>query len=172
MLSVGTFMALGVAKATSSGSSFWPALVGAIVGGAVSLATTLLVEHQRAKNVDSDRKRQLRADARIAGRIIVLELSDVQSVLRISVQQAQFRLPPASSSELRDRAWSDYSASLGAVVPAGIWDEVALPYSSFKYANLLGSLNLSTAETMLSETEAAVKALESWAEATSSDEPL
>lgn len=147
-------------------------LVGAIVGGAVSLLTTLLVEYQRAKNVDTDRKRRLRADARIAGRIISLELSDIQSVLRISIQQTQFMWPPAASYELPDRAWSEYSASLGAVVSVGMWDEVALAYSSFKYANLLGSLNLSTAETMLSATEVALKALESWAESTSPDEHL
>jgi hypothetical protein len=160
-------MAVGAARATGGGSSFWPALVGALVGGAVSLATTLLVEHQRAKNIDTERKRQLGTDARIAGRIIGLELSDIQSVLRISIQQTPFRWPPAFSYELPDRAWSEYSASLGAALSDIMWDEVALAYSSFKYANLLGSLNLATAKTMLAETEAAVRGLESWAEATS-----
>ena len=172
MFSVATFMVFGATSGTSSGSSFWPALIGAIVGGALSLGTTLLVEYRRGRTADTERKRQLRADARLAGRVITLELSDAQSVLRITIQKAPFRWPPASGYDLPDRAWSEYSARLGAVVSSSVWDEVALPYSSFKYANLLGTMNASTAATILDETESAIGALDSWFAATGPDKTL
>ena len=157
---------LGAGKG-ASGWSFWPTLIGAVVGGTVSLATTLLVERQRSRREADEYRRRLLADARLAGRVIGLELSDVKSVLRVAIQQTPFRWPPSSGYELPLTAWSEYSARLGAAVSDEVWNEVALPYSSFGFANLLGSVTATTAQTMLAETEGAIKALESWASAAS-----
>ncbi len=170
MFSVAKFIVLegGQAKA---GGSFWPALIGAAVGGAISLATTLLVEHRRARAAETDQKRRLLADARIAGRIIRLELEEVESVLRIAIQQPSFRWPPSLGYALPVKAWSEYAAKLGAVVPDNVWDEVSLPYSSFEYANLLGSVKEGSAQTMLDETSDAIKALDFWAKTASIKEP-
>ncbi|MBA2462452.1 MAG: hypothetical protein H0V45_11900 [Actinobacteria bacterium] len=159
-------IALGAGKGASAWS-FWPTLIGAVVGGAVSLATTLLVERQRRRRETQEHQRRLLADARLAGRVIGLELADLQSVLRVAIQQTPFRWPPSSGYELPLKAWSEYSARLGAVVSDEVWNEVALPYSSFGFANLLGSVTATTAQTMLAETEGAIKALDSWASAVS-----
>jgi hypothetical protein len=152
-----------VAEAKSvSGDVFWPTLAGAAVGGAVSVGTTLLVERQRSKTAAVERQRRLLADARLAARVIALELADVVSVLRVAVQQTPFRWPLSSNYALPVKAWAEYSGRLGAVVPDSVWSEVSLPYSSFEYANLLGSVTAATAETMLDEAVAAMETLERW----------
>jgi hypothetical protein len=51
------------------------------------------------------------------------------------------------------------------MVTAEVWAQIALPYSAFKYANLLGNVNLTTARSMLAETEAATQALTAAVEA-------
>ena len=128
----------------------------------MSLATTLLVERQRRRRETEEHRRRLLADAELAGRVIGLDLADLRSVLRVAIQQTPFRWPPSSGYALPLAAWSEYSARLGAVVSNEVWNEVALPYSSSGFANLLGSVTLSTAQTILAEAEAALKALDSW----------
>jgi hypothetical protein len=51
------------------------------------------------------------------------------------------------------------------MVTAEVWEQIALPYSAFKYANLLGNVNLTTARSMLAETEAATQVLSGAVEA-------
>jgi hypothetical protein len=165
MFSVVMSIVLGAAKSTSGASSFWPALIGAVVGGAVSVATTLLAERQRAKGAATERRRQLQTDAYLASRIIRLELADVESLLRVAIQQTSFRWPPSADYQLPTAAWSDYAASLAPIVTADVWEQIALPYSTFKYANLLGTVNLATARSMLAGTEAAMRALATAVEA-------
>jgi hypothetical protein len=165
MFSVVMSRVVGAAKSTSGVSSFWPALVGAVVGGTVSVATTLLAERQRAKGVTTARQQQQQADAYLASRIIRLELADVESVLRVATQQTSFRWPLSTEYELPTAAWSEYAASLARIVTTDVWEQIALPYSAFKYANLLGTMNLATARSMLAETEAATQALSTAVEA-------
>jgi hypothetical protein len=154
-----------------SGDVFWPTLAGATVGGAVSVATTVLVERQRGKAAAAERHRCRLADARLAARVITLELRDVVSVLRVALQQTPFRWPLSSNYGLPVKAWAEYSGRLGAAVPDSVWSDVALPYSSFEYANLLGSVMAATAQTMLDEAVAAIETLERWGATISARDP-
>jgi hypothetical protein len=157
------FITFAVEKGNSVGS-FWPTVIGAAVGGSVSLATTLLVERQRTKSAAVEHRRRLVADARLAARVIRLELADAESVLRVAIQRTPFVWPPSSGYRLPTRAWSEFSARLGAAVSDAVWEEVALPYSSFEYANLLGSVTRASAATMLEETATAIRSFEIWAQ--------
>ena len=170
MLSVAMFIVLVAEKVEPGGSSFWPPLLGALLGGAVSLVTTLLVERQRTARETEQHKRKLLADARLASRVIGFELANLESVFRVALQQTPFRWPPAPGYSLSVEAWAKYGASLGAVVSDDVWEIVALPYSSFGFANLLGPVNAATAQTMLDQTTAAVKALNAWASAARLDD--
>jgi hypothetical protein len=161
MWSVATFISLAAQQA-KSGGSFWPTVIGAVVGGTVSLATTLFVEARRDRAAANEQKRKLLAEARLAARVIALELEDVQSVLRVAIQRTPFSWPPSPEYALPSNAWTQHSASLGAVVPDDVWDKVALPYSSFEYARLLGNVTAGSAQTLLNETTAAVKAVQGW----------
>jgi hypothetical protein len=161
MLSELTFM-ISAAKGGST-STFWTTLLGAVVGGCVSLATTLLVERQRSKAANTAETRRDEAAARLAGRVIALELRDIESVLRVALERSPFAWPPAADFAFAAAAWSAHAGQLGAVVPDDVWEEVALPYSSFEYANLLGSVNAASARTMLHETQSAIAALDGWA---------
>lgn len=165
MLSVAMFIVSAAEKAEPDGSSFWPPLLGALLGGAVSLVTTLLVERQRSAREIEKHKRALLTDARLASRVIGFELANLESVLRVTLKQTPFRWPPAAGYSISVDAWAKYGASLGAVVADDVWQTVSLPYSSFEFANLLGPLSAATAQTMLDETVAAVQALSSWAAA-------
>lgn len=171
MSNVATFIVLGAEMAKSS-DSFLAALIGAVVGGAVSLVTTLLVDRQRARGASTEQRRQQLADARLSGRVIRLELAEIESVLRVAIQQTPFRWPLSSGYELRSKAWSGYSAKLGAVVADSVWDEVTLPYSLFEYANLLGSVTSASAQIMLDGIQDAIKALDSWAASASLKNPV
>jgi hypothetical protein len=166
MWSVETFIVLSAERAEPV-SSFWPTVIGAAVGGAVSLATTLLVERRRDRAATNEHRRKLVAAARLAARVIELELSDVESVLRVALQRQPFAWPPSPGFELPGRAWREQSAALGAIVPDAIWDQVALPYSSFEYARLLGAVNVSTAQTLLEQVAAATVALRGWSSSAS-----
>jgi hypothetical protein len=160
MLSDATFILFSAAtQPASTGSSFWPALAGAGIGGAVSIATTYLAERQRAKTAASDRQLQLQADAYLASRIIRLELVDTESVLRVATQRSSFHWPPTAGYQLPIAAWATSAAKLAAAATPEVWDQVAAVYSTFNYTNLLGDLNLETARSLLAETEAATAAL-------------
>jgi hypothetical protein len=154
------FIVLGAAAASSSsGASFWPALAGAAVGGALSIGTSYLAERQKAKTRATERQHEMHADAYLASRIIRLELVDTQSVLRVAIQHSPFRWPPTPGYELPVAAWTAYAAKLAPAATREVWDQVSAAYSTFSYANLLGNLNLETAQSLLAETEAATAAL-------------
>jgi hypothetical protein len=156
-----TFMLFGAAKSSGPGS-FWSTLLGAVVGGAVSLGTTLLVERQRSKAAGKAEDRRTLADARLAARVVVLELRDMESVLRVAIGRSPFEWPPTAGFEFQTTAWKAHADQLGAIIPDAEWDAVAAPYSSFEYSNLLGTVNDSSAQTMLKATQDAIAQLESW----------
>src|SRR4051794_20311828 len=103
MVSDWMFIAAASAKGTSGGGSFWPTVFGALVGGAVSLGTTLLVERQRSKAAGkADDLRKL-ADARLAARVVVLELRDMESVLRVVTDRSPFQWPPSDGFKFQTK---------------------------------------------------------------------
>jgi hypothetical protein len=166
MLNEATFIVLLIAQdaAQDSGSSeaFWPAVVGATVGGAVSLGTTLLVERQRNKAAGKAERRKELAGGHLAARVISLELRDIESVLRVALERSPFSWPPAPDFQFGVDAWATHSGALGAVLPDDGWDVVAAAYSSFAYANLLGTVNEQSADKMLDQTQSSIKTLEAW----------
>ncbi len=130
-----------------------------MVGGTVSIATTYLAERQKAKTAASGREQERQADAYLAGRIIQIELTDAESILRVAIQKSPFVWPPATGYLLPTTAWSEYSARLAPLAGGDVWEQVAAVYSTFNYANLLGELNADTARTLLAETESAIALL-------------
>jgi hypothetical protein len=133
------------------------------VGGAVSLVTTLLVERQRTRASNAAEQRRAVAAARLAARVVALELRDTESVLRVAVAQSPFEWPPTPGFKFQTKAWSAHADELGAVLPDDDWNLVAVPYSSFQYSNLLDTMTAASAQTMLETTQAGIAKLEDWA---------
>jgi hypothetical protein len=158
------FMTLIAAKQSGSLGTFWSTVLGALVGGSVSLGTTLLVEWQRTRAArDAENRRNLAA-ARLAARVVVLELRNAESVLRVAIERSPFEWPPIPNFEFTTQAWKTHYSQLSAALPDDAWNLAAVPYSSFEYSNLLRKLNQSTAQTMLETTQQAIHALECWSQ--------
>jgi hypothetical protein len=147
----------------STGASVaWSTLIGALVGGGLSLTGTVLVERHRGKAAASAVDRQRRMEGRLAARLIVAELQDAQSVLRVALQRGSYSWPPSNGFQFEMGAWGAHSAALAATVPDRHWESVAAPYSAYRYANLLEQLNKDAAETLLAATENAIDLLDDW----------
>jgi hypothetical protein len=151
-----------VVLGAKNSSSFWPTAIGAVIGGGVSLVTTLLVERQKRKAADERDRQRLLADAELAARVVILELRDVESVLRVSLERDPFRWPPTPGYSFSTKAWDEHGGHLGTVLPDPIWDAVSVPYSTYAYSNLFGNVSHATAQEMLDQTENAIDALENW----------
>jgi hypothetical protein len=165
MLSVAIFMAAKAGESGSGQSPFVSTLVGAVVGGAVSLGTTLLVERQRSKNAQKADVHRDEITTRLAARLIALELSEIESVLHVVLKQTPFEWPPTPDFHFRTAAWETHAADLAKTLSGADWQVVALPYSSFQYANLSsGVLTQEAARTVLAETEYALTVLRSTSE--------
>jgi hypothetical protein len=145
----------------------WSTLIGAVVGGALSILGTLLVEHRRGKAATKEAIRLQRIEGRLAARLIVAELQDARSVLRVALERTPYAWPPSDSFQFEMGAWTAHGAALAAAVPDEQWELVAGPYFSYRYANLLHQVSKPTAETMLAATEEAVHSLNEWIEAVS-----
>ena len=141
---------------------FWTTLIGAVVGGAVSLCTTLLVERQKLIGASEEEKRRALASGKLAARVVTLELRDIESVLRVSLERSPFNWPPTTGYSFPTAAWSEYGSKLGVVLPDDRWNDIALPYSAYAYSNLFGTVSQASAQTLLDETQAAIDALEGW----------
>lgn len=133
-----------------------------MVGGALSLIGTVLVERRRGKNAEQAERRAHRFEGRLAARLIVAELEDAKSVLRVVLSRKLYAWPPSPDFQFQTSAWSAHAAALAAAVPDKEWDLVAGPYFSFRYTNLLGDLTKDSAETMLAASSAAAESLEEW----------
>jgi hypothetical protein len=136
-------------------------LIGAVIGGALSLLGTLLVERQRSKATDKAEHRRRQLEGRLAARLIAAELEDAQTVLRVALQHP-YNWPPSAGFQFQMGAWSAHGAALADAVPDAQWELVAGPYFSYRYANLLGNVNEGTAETMAAATGDAINALKEW----------
>lgn len=136
-------------------------LIGAVIGGALSLFGTLLVERQRSRAADKAELHRRRLEGRLAARLIAAELEDGQTVLRVALRPP-YNWPPSAGFQFQMAAWSAHGAALADAVPDSQWELVAGPYFSYRYANLLGSVNEDTAKTMLTATGDAVDALKKW----------
>jgi hypothetical protein len=145
----------------------WSTLVGAVVGGALSILGTMLVEHRRGKAATKEAIRLQRMEGRLAARLIVAELEDARSVLRVVLERTPYTWPPSDGFQFEMGAWAAHSAALAAAVPDEQWELVAGPYFSYRYANLLQQVSKPTAETMLAATEEAINSLNEWIEAVS-----
>lgn len=143
----------------------WSTLIGALVGGALSLLGAILVERQRGKTADKTECRRQELEGRLAARLIVAELEDARSILRVALAKKLYRWPPSDDFEFEIGAWSTHSAALAAAVPDRQWELIAGPYFSYRYANLLEEVPESTSEKMLSATDEAIEALKEWIEA-------
>jgi hypothetical protein len=137
-------------------------LIGAVVGGALSLIGTVLVERRRAQNAEQAEQRAHRFEGRLAARLIVAELEDAKSVLRVVLSRDPYSWPPSPDFQFQTASWSAHASALAAAVPDKEWDLVAGPYFSFRYTNLLGNLGRDSAETMLAASTTAAEALEGW----------
>jgi hypothetical protein len=142
----------------------WSTLIGAVVGGALSILGTLLVERQRGKAATRQADRHRQMEGRLAARLIVAELEDARSVLRVVIEREPYAWPPSNGFQFEGRAWAAHGGALAAAVPDKQWELVAGPYFSYRYANLLEQVHKNTAETMLSATEDAISALNEWIE--------
>jgi hypothetical protein len=160
MHSDATFIA--VIATSAFGSPFWAAVVGTVVGGAVSLGTTLFVGRQQTRAAEKAQERSTLADARLAGRVILLELRDTTSVLRVAIDHSPFHWPPTAGFQFSTHAWVAYRAQLGAAAPDDLWNAIAVAYSSFEYANLFSTVTETAARAMLDEAGVAVRALDPW----------
>lgn len=138
-------------------------LIGAVVGGTLSLLGTVLVERQRNKAADKTERRRRQLEGRLAARLIAAELEDAQTVLRVALQDP-YSWPPNADFQFQMGVWSAHSAALADAVPDSQWELVAGPYFSYRYANLLGGVKKSAAETMLDATGHAISALKEWVE--------
>jgi hypothetical protein len=136
-------------------------LIGAVVGGTLSLLGTVLVERQRNKAADKTEHRRRQLEGRLAARLIAAELEDAQTVLRVALQDP-YSWPPSAGFQFQMGAWSAHSAALADAVPDSQWELVAGPYFSYRYANLLGGVKKGAAETMLNATAHAISALKEW----------
>jgi hypothetical protein len=136
-------------------------LIGAVVGGALSLLGTLLVEHRRSKAADKTEHRRRQLEGRLAARLIAAEMEDAQTVLRVALRPP-YGWPPSPGFQFQMGAWSAHGAALAAAVPDSQWNLVAGPYFSYRYANLLGNVSEGTAKTMLTATGNAIDALKEW----------
>jgi hypothetical protein len=136
-------------------------LIGAVIGGALSLLGTFLVEHQRSKAAGKAEHRRRQLESRLAARLIAAELEDAQTVLRVALQHP-YHWPPSAGFQFQMGAWSAHSAALAGAAPDPQWELVAGPYFSYRYANLLGDVKEGTAKTMLTATGNAISALKEW----------
>lgn len=101
-------------------------------------------------------------EGRLAARLVVAELEDARSVLRVVIERDPYRWPPSDGFQFEAGAWVAHSAALAAAVPGRQWELVAGPYFSYRYANLLEQVGKNTAETMLVATDGAISALNEW----------
>lgn len=147
---------------TAKPASFWPAVIGAVVGGTISLLTTLLVERQKTRRVAEEERMKRLAEAQLAARVIALELADVRSVLRATVDRSPFAWPPSPDFQFPVEAWSKYSAQFAATAQDALWNQVALAYSSLSYSNLFRNVNADSAKVMLDQAVEAVAGLTAW----------
>jgi hypothetical protein len=155
------FIVVGLVKAASGPGYFWSTVFGAVVGGCVSLATTLLVERQKAKNAVAAEARQQQASGQLAARVVALELRDMESVLRVAVERTPWTWPPVPDFAFASTAWSEHSADLAAVLPDDAWQTVAAAYAGFAYSALTPP-NEAGARTLLTTVDEALAALEAW----------
>lgn len=138
-------------------------LIGAIIGGLVSLGTTLLVERQRSKNLRASEDERLLDDALLAARVILLELKDIESVLRVSLDKSPYVWPPKLEFSFTTLAWDEYATQLGRKLDDENWNAIATPYSALSYVNLLGALPEDSARETLVGVQQAIAAIEAWA---------
>jgi len=150
------------AKAVDASAVDWSTLIGAVVGGALSLLGTILVERQRGKTTNKTERRRQELEGRLAARLTVVELEDARSILRVALARKPYRWPPSDDFEFEIGAWLAHSAALAAAVPDRQWELVAGPYFSYRSANLLEEVSERTAEKMLSVTDEAIEALKEW----------
>jgi hypothetical protein len=101
-------------------------------------------------------------EGRLAARLIVAELEDARSVLRVVLERTPYKWPPSGGFQFQMVAWATHSAALAAAVPDRQWELIAGPYFSYRYANLLGEVSKTTGETMLAATESAISSLNEW----------
>lgn len=142
-------------------------MIGAVVGGALSILGTLLVERQRGKTAAKETDRHRKMEGRLAARLIAAELEDARSVLRVVLGRVPYSWPPSADFQFEMGAWSAHSAALAAAVPDRQWELVAGPYFSYRYANLLEEVSKPTAETMSAATEDAIDSLNEWIDSVS-----
>lgn len=107
-----------------------------------------------------DRQRQM--EGRLGARLIVAELEDARTVLRVVLERTPHVWPPSNGFQFQMGAWATHSAALAAAVPDRQWELVAGPYFSYRYANLLEQVTKTTAETVLAATEDAISSLREW----------
>jgi hypothetical protein len=152
----------GSGHSGGSPSVAWSTLIGAVVGGALSLIGTVLVERRRGKNAELAERRGRQVEGKLAARLIVAELEDAQSVLRVVLARERYSWPPSDDFEFQTAAWDAHAAALAAAVPDSEWELASAPYFSFRYTNLLGDLTQDSAEKVLAASAAATKALKEW----------
>lgn len=152
--------------AKAGGVIAWPALVGALVGGGVSLGTTLLVEHQRHRASSKTEERRRLAEGQLAARLVILELRDAERMLKVMLERTPFRWPPKPGFEFQTNTWSVHATQLAVVLSEAQWKATAAPYLSFRYSNLLVNLTAAAAEALLESTRSAIHELDSWISST------
>jgi hypothetical protein len=106
-------------------------------------------------------------EGRLAARLIVAELEDARSVLRVALERTPYTWPPSNGFQFEMGAWAAHSAALAAAVPDQQWEHIAGPYFSYRYANLLEQVRKTTAEAMLKATEEAISSLNEWIDSVS-----
>jgi hypothetical protein len=136
-----------------------------VVGGAVSLLTTLIVEHRRTVAARADKRRADYASALVAARLLQLELRDIESALTVALEHQPFRWPLEGGVPLLPTAvWQAHAAQLAVILDPGPWDQVATPYSVFEYINLYPKqLTHKTASTALAQATEALRVVGRWA---------
>lgn len=150
---------------TSQTSPFWATALGAVVGGAVSLLTTLIVEHRRTVAARADKRRAEHASAVVAARLLQLELRDIESALTVALEHHPFQWPlEGGVPVLPTAAWETHAAQLAVILAPDPWEQVATPYSVFEYINLYPKqLTLEAARTALAQASDALGVVGRWA---------
>lgn len=125
---------------------------------------TLLVERQRGKTADKAERRRSLLEGKLAARLIAAELEDTQSVLRVALAGETYSWPPSPGFQFPTGAWSAHGGALAAAVSDSAWTAVAVPYFSYRYANIFKNVDKRTADTMFKATTDGVAALKEWIE--------
>jgi hypothetical protein len=145
------------------GNSFLPVLGGAVVGGLVSLGTTLIVERFRTKAQARAAAAAEAVNVKLAARLVQLELRQIEAVLRLTVDRESFRWPVEPGYSFPVAAWQMYAARLAARLPRKGWEVIATPYSLFEHINLSSeSLTEEGARELLAGAQEALKVIGSW----------